>query len=118
MSTYQIEELVRRLAREHFDLEEGIERVIWVKNDGVKEIHLIEVNRNTFPEGKVLTFYLGATEEYPLPVRLADITPEEWDKVKSGLIPLPNGWSLDDIEIFEREDSLQSAETSQLAEVK
>lgn len=112
MSNQSIEEIVRRMVREHFDLEEGIERVIWIKNDGVKEIHLIEVNRNTFPEGKVLTFYLGATEEYPLPVRLADITPEEWDKVKSGLIPLPKGWSLNNIEIFERGKNLQLAEAS------
>jgi len=113
MSTQPMEEIVRRMAREHFDLEEGIERVIWVKNDGAREIHLIEVNRNTFPEGKVLTFYLGATEEYPLPVRLADITPEEWDKIQSGLIPLPKGWSLNNIEIFERDKNLQFTEASQ-----
>lgn len=112
MSAQEIEKMVRRMALEHFEIEEGIERVIWLKNSGEKEIHLIEVNRNTFPEGKILTFYLGATEEYPLPVRLADITPEEWEKVKSGLIGLPKGWSLDNIEIFEREENLQLTDAS------
>lgn len=113
MSTQQIKEIVRRMAHEHFEIDEGIECVIWVKNGGEKEIRLIEVNRNTFPEGKILTFYLGATEEYPLPARLADITPEEWEKVKTGLISLPTGWSLDDIEIFQREESLRLMETNQ-----
>jgi len=110
MSNQPLVEMVRRLVREHFDLEEGIESVIWFKNGTQHEIHIIEVNRNTIPEGAILTFYLRPTNEIPLPIILGDVTPEEWEKVKQGLISLPAGWSLDDIEIFEREKVLQPAE--------
>jgi hypothetical protein len=111
MSTQSIEEIVQRLARWHFEIEEGIERIIWFKNGEDKAIHLLEVNRDTFPEDKVLVFYHRPTTEYPIPVRLADVTPDEWEKVKKGLIPLPDGWSLDDIKIFERKDVLQAVES-------
>jgi hypothetical protein len=110
MSTQEIKEMVQRMAREHFDLEEGIERVIWFKNGEPGEIHVIEVNRNTIPEGAILTFYLRPTQEFPLPIILGDVTPEEWEKVKQGLISLPEGWTLDNIEVFEREEILQPSE--------
>ncbi|MCI0695797.1 hypothetical protein L0337_27805 [candidate division KSB1 bacterium] len=110
MSTQSIEEIVRRMAREHFEIEEGIERIIWFKNGKQNEIHVIEVNRNTIPEGAILTFYLRPTQEIPVPIILGDITPEEWERVKRGSISLPEGWSLNDIEIFEREEVLQLSE--------
>lgn len=107
MPAQRIEEIVRRMAREHFEVEESIERIIWFKDAEKKEIHLIEVNRDIFPEGMILLFYHKPTAKFPLPARIADVTPEEWEKVKNGVIPLPEGWSLDDVEILEREEVLQ-----------
>jgi hypothetical protein len=112
MSEQSLEEIVQRLMRWHFEIEESIERIIWFKDGGKNEIHLLEVNRDTFPEDKILVFYHRPTSEYPVPVRLADITPEEWEKVKKGVIPLPDGWSLDKAEIFERKDVLQAIESN------
>ncbi len=112
MSTQPIEEIVQRLTRWHFEIEEGIEQIIWFKNGGKNEIRLLEVNRDTFPEDKILVFYHRPTSEYPVPVRLADITPEEWEKVKKGLIPLPAGWSLDEAEIFERNKVLKTLKSN------
>ena len=117
MSNQPIEEIVRDLARKHFEIEEGIDRVIWFK-DGEHEVHLIEVNRNTIPEGAILTFYLRPTQERPLPVLIGDITPEEWENVKTGLIPLPEGWSLDNIEVLERENILQAANSNLQTEAR
>jgi hypothetical protein len=113
MSTQSIEEIVRHLARKHFHLEKGIERFIWFKNGEKQEIHLIEINQNTIPEGAVIPFYLRPTSERPLPILIGDITPDEWEKVKNGLMPLPEGWSLDHIEIIERKDVLQTADSGQ-----
>lgn len=109
MLTQPIEEVVRRMAREHFDIEDDVERIIWFKDDEKKEIHLLEINRESPPEDLVLTFYHAPTEEFPLPAIVGDITPEEWEKVKAGLIKLPAGWSLHNIETFEREETLQQA---------
>jgi hypothetical protein len=62
-------------------------------------------------QGMILTFYHGPTPESPLPAIVGDITPEEWDKVKNGAIALPDGWSLDNVEILEREEVLQNMDS-------
>ena len=96
-------EMVMDLTREYFDLEEGIEQFIWFRNGLGNEIRLIEVNRNTLSEGEVLPFYLRPTEERPWPALLGVITPEEWGKVKRGIIALPEGWSMENTEIISRD---------------
>ncbi len=106
--TQPIEEVVRRMAHAHFDIEEDVKRIIWFKDKARKEIHLLEVNLESPPEDLILTFYHKPTEEFPLPAIVGDITPEEWEKVQAGRIPLPQGWSLNEIEIFEREEVLNS----------
>lgn len=118
MSTQPTEEIVRRLARWHFEIEEGIERIIWFKNGEKNEIHLLEVNRDTFPADEIWVSAHGPTTEYPVPIRLADITPVEWEKVKKGLIALPNGWSLDNAEIFERKDIVKDVDSYLKAEME
>jgi hypothetical protein len=112
MSTHSIAEIVRRMAREHFEIEENVESIIWFKDERKDEIHLLEVNRESPQEDLILTFYHAPTEEYPIPAIVGDITPEEWEKVKKGIIPLPKGWSLSNIEIFERERILQPQDST------
>jgi len=104
MNEHQITKLVQGLARKHFQLEEGIDRFIWFKNGEQDEIRLIEINRNGIPEGAVVPFYLEPTEEAPLPILIGDITPDEWQKVRQGIIPLPEGWSLENSETITRDD--------------
>jgi hypothetical protein len=96
----QREELVRQLMRSHFDLEKGIERIIWVKNGNADEIRLIEVNRDAIPAGDFYAFYFAPSQDFPLPIRIADVTPDEWEQIQRGEI-IPH-WSLQEIEVFER----------------
>jgi hypothetical protein len=53
-----------------------------------------------------MAFYFPESEKFLLPVRLADVTPEEWDKICAGKIPLPQGWSLKNAIEYEREETL------------
>lgn len=102
-----IEDLVRRMVHDHFETEEFVERIIWFKSiAGEEEIHLLEVNSDTPPSGVVMMLYFGATEEIPLPARVADVTPEEWEKIRGREISLPKGWSLNEAVEFEREKCL------------
>ncbi|MDZ7403973.1 MAG: hypothetical protein ONB41_07700 [candidate division KSB1 bacterium] len=57
------DELVRQLMRSHFDLDEGIERIIWVKNGNADEIQLIEVNRSAIPAGDFYPFYFAPSQD-------------------------------------------------------
>jgi hypothetical protein len=58
-----------------------------------ERIRLIEVNRNGFPTGRIEAFYFAPSQEVPFKTYLADVTPEEWQQILSGEIPLPEGWS-------------------------
>jgi len=101
------EELVRQLVRSHFDLEEGIERIVWFQN-GEKEpdVRLIEVNRNSIVTGSFDAFYFAPSADFPLPIQIADVTPEEWERILRREWPLPPDWALDKVKVFERENKL------------
>lgn len=100
---HSLEVLVAALVQEHFELEEDIEQAIWLKKGSASEIRLLEVNRNTAATGIVEVFGCAPSAEVPCPLRIAEITPEEWERVKTGEISLPESWSLDDAKIFDRE---------------
>lgn len=98
----QITELVRQLTRSHFDLEEGVERIIWVKNGNTQDVRLIEINRDVIPAGDFYPFYFAPSQDFPLPIHIADVTPEEWEQIQRGEIILPPEWALQKIEVFEQ----------------
>jgi len=109
MSSQPIADIARRMAYDHFDIDESIEVIIWFKDEEQQEIHLVEVSRESPQEDLFITLYHAPTPpEYPLPAYVVDLTPEEWEKVKQGKIELPEGWSLDNIEVFDREETLAS----------
>lgn len=99
------EGLVRDLARLHFETEDAIERIVWIKSDK-EEIRLIEVNRTTLPTGSIQVFRFAPSEQMPFPILIADVTPTEWSQIESGSIPLPPHWDLDTAQVFGRAELL------------
>ena len=98
-----IEDVVDKLVKEYFDIEEGIKSIVWINPNQGKEIWLIEVDTTAIPAGRVEPFYFKPNEEVPYPVRIANITPDEWKAVQSGTIDMPEGWKLDGAErVFTR----------------
>ncbi len=100
---HNIESVVEKLIQEHFDLDESLEKVIWFKPKSMPEIHLLEINSATPATGDVLSFYFPPSQEVPYPLFLAEVTPEEWQKVLQSEIPLPGGWNLESQKVFSRE---------------
>ncbi len=98
----QIENVVRQLVQSHFEIEEGIDEIVWLKDGVHQEIRLIEINRSTLPTRSVEVLYFAPSQDVPFPVRIADVTPQEWRQVQCGDIALPPGWSLQQIQIFQR----------------
>jgi CheY-like chemotaxis protein len=99
-------EFVESLARLHFETEESVEQIIWVRSDDDQEIRLIEVNRITLPTGDLQVFRFAPSEDVPFPQLIADVTPAEWDRIQSGEIPLPQGWDLETTQVFPRSEVL------------
>jgi hypothetical protein len=97
-----LENVVEKLVREHFELEEKLEKIVWIKSDK-PEIRLIEVNSETITTDDVQSFYFPPSDEIPYVLKLAEVTPNEWHKVLRNEIPLPVGWSLEDHRVFYRD---------------
>jgi len=99
-------EFVESLAQLHFDADDEIEQIIWVKSDEERLIRLIEVNRTALPTESVQAFRFAPSEDVPFPIYIADVRPTEWERIQSGDIPLPEGWSLEGAQVFRRSDVL------------
>lgn len=79
--TLGISDAVRALADEHFEIEPDLERVVWFRSDGEREIRLLEINRNTVATGRVEVFRFAPSRDTPYPVHIADrvyIAPTSW----------------------------------------
>ncbi len=90
------------LIQEHFELEPSLEKVIWINSDKTAEIRLLEITPETFPAGEVLSYYFPPDDELPYATILAQITPEEWQKVLRKEISLPEGWTLENHKVYSR----------------
>ncbi|MCI0694508.1 hypothetical protein L0337_21175 [candidate division KSB1 bacterium] len=97
-----LESVVEKLINEHFELDESLEKVIWIKSGKTPAIRLLEINPETPPTGEVLSFYFPPSDEIPYALYMAEIKPEEWVKVLQNEIPLPEGWSLENYQVFSR----------------
>ena len=95
--------VVEKLISEHFELDESLEKVIWFKPETTPKIRLLEINPETPSTGDVLSFYFPPSNEVPYPLILAEVTPEEWQKILRNEIDLPEEWNLENYQIFSRE---------------
>ena len=100
------EEFVESLAQLHFEADDGIEQIIWLRSGDEKEICLIEVNRTALPTESIQVFRFAPSEDVPFPIFIADVRPTEWDRIQSGDIPLPEGWALEEAQVFQRSEVL------------
>jgi len=91
------------LIQEHFELEPNLEKVIWINSDKTTEIRLLEINSDTIATGMVQSFYFAPSRKIPYAMKMAEITPEEWQKILRNEIPLPEGWTLENYKIYSRE---------------
>ena len=100
---HNIVDAAEDLIQEHFELEPNLEKVIWINPDKTTEMRLLEINPETPPTGSVLSFYFPGDDEFPYAMKIAEITPEEWQKILRHEIPLPNTWTLENYKVFSRE---------------
>jgi hypothetical protein len=100
---HNITSMAENLIQEHFELDPSLEKVIWVNSDKPAEIRLLEITPETFPAGEVLSYYFPPDDEFPYATIMAQITPEEWQKVLRNEIILPEGWTLENHKVYSRE---------------
>ena len=95
------DKLARRYASRHLKTDAGVEQIYHLPKDApLRDIRLLEVNNlisETTPlEAIDFGVDIGGAEPHVLYV--LDVTPEQWNGIESGKIPLPTGWTLDGIQ--------------------
>jgi hypothetical protein len=92
--------IARALAEAHRKVEPGIRRIIRVvadrEDDSAEPVKLLEVNPET-PQAGIVPIAFGADPpEVPFPSVIIEVTESELEDIRSGSLPLPNGWRLED----------------------
>ena len=100
------DEAVRELAEWHFGVEPELTQVIRIVADDEdapdEPIKLLEVNAATVSTGSVEPYAFAASASLPFPTVIAEITPEEYERIRRDEIKLPTGWSLTKTQLFKR----------------
>lgn len=97
------EEARKRLALKHYSLEPGITHIftLWgtpeYETRPGEPIKLLEVNTNTVPSG-VMPLHFGPVPAsgVPFPSVIVEVTPAEFERIKSSELKLPKDWRLGD----------------------
>jgi hypothetical protein len=95
-------DVVNWVVQEHFDIEAGLRQIAVYSEEEDSVLRLIEVNEETLPTGQVQPFVFSPDEDVPVPIFIADVTPEEWEEIQKGRISLPKGWPSQPLKIFHR----------------
>jgi hypothetical protein len=94
------------LAMWHFGVEPDLRQVIRIVADNEdaagEPIKLLEVNAATVATGSVEPYAFAGSASVPFSTVIAEVTPEEFDRIRRNEIKLPKGWSLDRSQLFER----------------
>jgi hypothetical protein len=100
-------EVANELARKHYEVEDGLTQVFRV-TDNVEisdtatldiirsePIKFLEINKNTIPSG-VMPLYFGPSPANGIlyPSVVVEVTPEEFEKIKTEELKLPEGWEI------------------------
>lgn len=99
-------EAAERLIAWHFEVEPELLEVFRIVSDDEEAqgepIKLLEVNAATFATGSIEPFSFAPSDDVPYRTVIAEITPEELERVRRKEIALPPGWSLEKAEAKQR----------------
>ncbi len=90
-----IADVARKLAEAHRKADPETSAVYLSRDP--KEIRLVEVSNEVLTTWEVLPIGFDADpdEDIPYPSKIVLLSPEEWDELKRGNLPLPESWDSD-----------------------
>ena len=95
------DEVAKKLADAHFDIEPGITRIFKLQGQPEFEglpntpIKLLEVNDDT-PSSGIMPLHFGPVpgSGIPYPSVIVEVTPAEYEKIRVHELSLPDGWTI------------------------
>jgi hypothetical protein len=91
----------RELAMRHYEIEEGLIQIFRINDRAAaalredEPIRLLEVNAHT-PETGIVPLHFGAVPAsgIPYPSVIIEVSPTEFEKIRSNELKLPEGWAI------------------------
>ncbi len=100
------DKVARELVEWHFGVEPDLSRVIRIVSENEdapdEPIKLLEVNAATVATGTIEFFAFAPSVSTPFRTVIAEVTPEEYERIRCEELRLPRGWSLANAQLFER----------------
>lgn len=99
----EINQKAKELADRHFELESGLTHVYNITEHSdanmvhAEPIKLLEVNENTVESG-IMPLHFGPAPAIGIPYSsvIIEVTPKEFEKIRSHELKLPDGWEIGD----------------------
>lgn len=97
----EVAEAAALLARKHYEIEAGLTHIFRIKDTAEATvtrggpIKLLEVNENT-PESGIMPLHFGPAPASGIPYAsvIIEVSPNEFEKIRSNELKLPEGWSI------------------------
>jgi hypothetical protein len=91
--------MAERYARRHLKTDPGIKAIYYLPSDAPRrEIRFVEINALMASREKdpiePIDFGVDTGTETAHRLKVVDVTPSQWERIKAGELPLPKGWSL------------------------
>jgi hypothetical protein len=91
-------EMARELAHAHRRFEPSISRIIHLvaeqDSNAGEPVKLLEVNPQTFASGIWPVLFGADPPQIPFPSVVVEVTEWEYEAIRAGSLPLPQGWRL------------------------
>jgi hypothetical protein len=99
IASFDRDSMAKWYATEHLNTDPGIVKIYYLPtNSGDREIRLLEVNKlmaeRTEDALEPIDFGVDRGQHTEHHLFVLDVTPEQWERIESGELQLPSGWSL------------------------
>jgi hypothetical protein len=94
-------------AKQHLKIDPGVQKIYYLRTDAPdREIRFVEIN-SLLAEMKdetlePLDFGVDRGTDVAHKLIVLDVTPSQWKSIERGALPLPDGWKLEDAEVFSK----------------
>lgn len=92
-------------ANRHYEIDPEVKVIYYLpKNAPPREIRFLEVNGliSEMTPLEPIDFGVDTGGESAHTLNVLDVTPSQWKRIQAGVLPLPNGWSLEDFQKLPR----------------
>lgn len=106
-TAFDRDSLAHWYAQRHLDIDEGVVHILYLPtNAPPREIRFLEVNKliSEMTPAEPIDFGVEIGGDNAHTLYVLDVTPAQWEAIRTGAMPLPDGWTLEGNQELGRHD--------------